>query len=53
MEAEVREILRTALERPTGPGMGTRIRQRFSETGVVEFDLPSRADRPRVTVFDD
>ncbi|KAA1250747.1 Arc family DNA-binding protein [Mycobacterium simiae] len=54
MESEVREILRTVLERPAGgPGMGTRIRQRFSETGGVDLDLPSRAERPRAAVLDE
>ena len=54
MEAEVREILRTVLERPAGgPGVGTRIRQRFSGTGGVDLDLPSRGERPRGAVFDE
>jgi plasmid stability protein len=52
MESEVREILRTVLERPVGgPGMGTRIRQRFS--GGVDLEPPSRAERPRAAVFDE
>lgn len=53
MESEVREILRTVLARPAGPGMGTRIRQRFSEIGGVNLDLPSRAERPRAVVFEE
>ncbi|MGV0742890.1 FitA-like ribbon-helix-helix domain-containing protein [Mycolicibacterium sp. XJ870] len=54
MESEVREILRTALERPVGgPGMATRIRQRFSGSGGVELDQPSRTERPRAAVLDE
>ncbi len=54
MESEVREILRTVLERPVGgPGMGTRIRNRFSETGGVDLEPPSRTERPRAAVFDE
>lgn len=55
MESEVREILRTALERPAGLrlGLGSQIRQRFAETGGVDLDLPSRAERPRAAVFDE
>jgi plasmid stability protein len=52
MEAEVREILRTARTRPSppGPGMGTRIRQRFSgENGEIE--PPARTERPRAAEF--
>lgn len=53
MEGEVREILRTVLERPSGgPGLGTRIRQRFSGSGD-DLELPSRAERPRPAVFDE
>lgn len=49
MESEVREILRAALERPlSGPGMGTRIRQRFSSVaGAADLELPNRTERPR------
>jgi plasmid stability protein len=47
MEAEVREILASALKRPpTGPGMGTLIRQRFSGSDA-EIELPARVERPR------
>ncbi|RZQ59950.1 FitA-like ribbon-helix-helix domain-containing protein [Amycolatopsis suaedae] len=51
MEAEVRAILTEALSsRPAaepGPGLGTRIHQRFA--GPVEFELPlpDRHDLPR------
>jgi antitoxin FitA len=49
MEAEVREILRAALTRPSssGVGMGTRIRQRFSGVENGEIELPARTERPR------
>ena len=54
MESEVREILRTVLERPVGgPGMGTRIRRRFAGTGGVDLEPPNRAERPRPAVFDE
>ena len=52
MESEVREILRAALERP-GPGMGTRIQQRFAATGDPDFELPDRRDQPRAAAFDE
>lgn len=53
MEAEVREILRSALQRPTGgPGMATRIRQRFAEVSIdADLELPSRTERPRAAEF--
>lgn len=53
MEAEVREILRAVLERPlNGPGMGTRIRQRFSGVaGAADLELPNRTERPRAAEF--
>lgn len=49
MEAEVREILRAVLTRPSssGVGMGTRIRQRFSGGENAEIELPARTERPR------
>jgi antitoxin FitA len=49
MEAEVREILRAALTRPSssGVGMATRIRQRFSGGENAEIELPARTERPR------
>lgn len=49
MEAEVREILRTTLTRPStsGVGMGTRIRQRFAGGEDAEFELSARSERPR------
>lgn len=52
MEAEIRAILASALKRsPTGPGMGTRIRQRFSGSDA-EFELPGRMERPRAAELD-
>lgn len=52
MESEVREILRAALTRPSGgPGMATRIRQRFADVSDADLDLPNRTERPRVAEF--
>jgi antitoxin FitA len=52
MESEVREILRAVLERSaSGPGMGTRIHQRFSGAEGVDLELPSRTERPRAATF--
>lgn len=51
MEAEVREILRTVLTRPSSDqGMGTRIRQRFFDENA-EIEPPSRVERPRAAEF--
>jgi antitoxin FitA len=48
MEAEVREILRDALTRPTSQdGLGSRVHQRFATIGGAELDLPARTDLPR------
>ncbi|HEY5857924.1 MAG TPA: Arc family DNA-binding protein [Aldersonia sp.] len=49
MEAEVREILRATLTRPSPSdlGMGTRIRQRFSGGENADIELPARSERPR------
>ena len=50
MESEVREILRAALERPSGgPGMAALIRLRFAGGGDLE--LPSRTEQPRAAEF--
>lgn len=53
MESEVREILRTALERSSsGPGMATRIRQRFADAGAdADLEPPNRTERPRAAEF--
>lgn len=49
MEAEVREILRAALTRPVSTlGIGSRVRQRFSDVDDVSIPLPSRTEQPRV-----
>ena len=48
MEAEVREILRDALARPTpADQLGSRIRQRFATIGGADLELPARTDHPR------
>ncbi|OLF08811.1 plasmid stabilization protein [Actinophytocola xinjiangensis] len=48
MEAEVREILRAVLTRPAaGPGMGTRIRQRFAGAEDLALEQPPRTDPAR------
>ena len=48
MEAEVREILRAVLTRPAdGPGMGTRIRQRFAGPDDLSIEPPARAEPAR------
>jgi plasmid stability protein len=48
MEAEVRELLRAALDPPsTQRGLGTRIHQRFAALGGEELELPPRGDTPR------
>lgn len=48
MEAEVRAILRSVLTKPTsGPGMGTRVRQRFTGFGDVSIEPPPRIERTR------
>jgi antitoxin FitA len=54
MEAEVREILRATLTRPSpsGVGMGTRIRQRFSGGADADIELPARNERPRAAELD-
>ena len=51
MEEEARSILRTALSDSESieesTGIGTRIRNRLSEVGGVELDLPGRTVKPR------
>lgn len=52
MEAEVREILRAALTRSASTaGLGSRIRQRFSDIDDVSVPLPARSDPPRAAEF--
>ncbi|MFD2190767.1 FitA-like ribbon-helix-helix domain-containing protein [Pistricoccus aurantiacus] len=52
MEEEVRIILRNALNQPRRGGLGSRIRERFTEVGGVELEMPSRSDKPRAPGFD-
>jgi hypothetical protein len=48
MEAEVRAILASVLTKPTsGLGMGSRIRQRFSDIDDVSLELPARTEPVR------
>lgn len=52
MEAEVRAILADALTEPvSGVGLGSRIRQRFSDMTVEPLEPPSRTELPRVVEF--
>ena len=52
MEAEVREIIRDALAKPsTMDRLGTRIRQRFATIGGAEFEQPTRTDQPRAATL--
>lgn len=48
MEAEVREILAASVRRTqSGPGLGSRIHQRFAEVGGADLNLPGRDEPPR------
>jgi antitoxin FitA len=52
MEAEVRAILAAVLTRQVpDQGMGSRIRQRFSDVGDVSLQLPPRTERARAVEF--
>lgn len=52
MEAEVREILRSALARSVSQrGLGTRIHRRFAAIGGADLPQPPRTDRPRAAEF--
>ncbi|WP_431926159.1 FitA-like ribbon-helix-helix domain-containing protein [Amycolatopsis tucumanensis] len=52
VEAEVRDILRSVLSRPSGgAGMATRIRRRFARD--VEIEPPARGESARVAVLDE
>ncbi|MCK2242470.1 MULTISPECIES: plasmid stabilization protein [unclassified Crossiella] len=52
MEAEVRAILASVLTRSeSGPGMGSRIRQRFADVDEVAFEPPRRVERARAAEF--
>ncbi len=48
MEAEAREILRSALSAQPRAGLGTRIHNRFAGLGLDELELPPRDEPPRV-----
>lgn len=54
MEAEVRDILHTALNRqPAAPqNLATAIRARFAPLGGVELDLPPRSPMRKPPRFD-
>jgi antitoxin FitA len=53
MEAEVRAILRERFAAPErGPGLGTRIHERFATLSGVDIELPERSERPRAAEFD-
>lgn len=49
MEAEVREILTSALREQRGMerGLGTRIHQHFAEIGGVDLGVPARTELAR------
>jgi antitoxin FitA len=48
MEAEVREILTEAVNHPDAPRtLVDAIRERFSDLGGVELELPARSERAR------
>jgi plasmid stability protein len=52
MEAEVREILVHAVDAPGAPRtLVDAIRERFSELGGVELELPARSERARAAEF--
>jgi plasmid stability protein len=52
MEAEVRAILASVLTKPaSGPGMGSRIRQRFADVDDRSFEPPRRVEQARAAEF--
>jgi plasmid stability protein len=52
MEAEVRAILAAALSKSdSGPGMGTRIRQRFATVDEGSLEQPQRTELARAAEF--
>ncbi|WNV89868.1 FitA-like ribbon-helix-helix domain-containing protein [Umezawaea sp. Da 62-37] len=52
MEAEVRAILASVLTKSnSGPGMGSRIRQRFDGVDDLPVELPRRTERARAVEF--
>lgn len=52
MEAEARAILEQAVGDEDGADLFTTLRERFSELGGVELDLPARSTPPRAATFD-
>ncbi|MCP3797931.1 Arc family DNA-binding protein [Allokutzneria sp. A3M-2-11 16] len=52
MEAEVRAILASVLVKSEpGPGMGSRIRQRFDGVDDLSFEPPQRVEQARAAEF--
>lgn len=52
MEAEVRAILAAALTKPApGPGVGSRIRERFADVDTRSFEPAQRVERARAVEF--
>ena len=47
MEEEVRAILRQALSKPAGRGLGSRVHERFAAVGGVELAARPDAEAPR------
>jgi antitoxin FitA len=54
MEAEVREILRSAMARTASQrGLGTSIHELFADIGGAELPQPPRTDLPRAAEFEE
>jgi antitoxin FitA len=52
MESEVREILLQAVDGPQAPRtLVDAIRERFSDLGGVDLELPDRSERARAAEF--
>lgn len=51
MEAEVREILREAVDDHEDRSLASVFERFRSRTGGVELDIPPRTDRPRIPDF--
>lgn len=47
MEAEIREILTTAVSAPRGTGLAQALMSRFGALGGVDLDLPERSEPAR------
>ncbi|MGQ7249978.1 FitA-like ribbon-helix-helix domain-containing protein [Halomonas sp. V046] len=52
MEEEVRIILRNALSLQQTKGLGTRIHERFADSGGLELEMPARSDKPQDAGFE-